>query len=87
MTGVASQPNHHHTHPRSWEILCPPKCIHEVITHWLPYNNNNTFFFFIEPLLYALHSLGPQNSSGTEEETGSAGCHLVIEAGFEPKPT
>jgi len=29
--------------------------------------------FFIESLLYAWHSLGPQNRSGTEEETGSGG--------------
>jgi len=32
-----------------------------------------THTFFIESLLYAWHSLGPQNRSGTEEETGSGG--------------
>lgn len=72
--GDASQSNQHHTPPAGKHFVHQSAFMKQLATSCPIFSfiqnqtNKQTNTFLIEPLLYALHSLGSQNSSGTEEE-------------------
>lgn len=63
------------------ETFCSPKCVYAVITPWLPHflihqENKERKKRFIEPLLYALHSLRTVRVQRRRKQA-QVFCHLV----------